>query len=229
MKWPVCTQVWICRNFTRTWFACCENYAVTSSAASMGRKFPWPKLVKVLVFIAALAPFAFLVQALLTGQLGPNPIDPLTDHTGTLALRFLLISLSLTPLRYLLKQTWPLRFRRMLGLFAFFYAFLHVCIYTVLDQQLDLGFIWSDLSERPYIVAGTIAFLLLLPLAITSTRKMVQRLGKRWLSLHRAVYIAALAAVVHYVWLAKGDIVEPYVYLAALMTLFIYRLVRLIS
>ncbi len=188
----------------------------------------WPKLVKVLVFLAALTPFLSLVQSLLTGQLGPNPIDPLTDHTGTLAIRFLLISLSLTPLRYVLKKTWPLRFRRMMGLFAFFYAFLHVSVYTILDQQLDLADIWDDLAERPYILAGTTAFLLLLPLAITSTQKMVRRLGRRWLLLHRAVYIASLAAVVHYVWLAKGDIVEPFVYLAVLMILLSYRLVRLL-
>lgn len=187
----------------------------------------WPKFLKVLVFLAALTPFVSLVQSLLTGQLGPNPIDPLTDQTGTYAIRFLLISLALTPLRFLIKQTWPLRFRRMMGLFAFFYAFLHVTVYTVLDQQLDLADIWDDLAERPYILAGTTAFLLLLPLAVTSTKKMVRRLGQRWLLLHRAVYIASLAAVVHYVWLAKGDIVEPFVYLALLMILFSFRLVRL--
>ncbi len=188
----------------------------------------WPKFLKVLVFLAALTPFVSLVQSLLMGQLGPNPIDPLTDHTGTLAIRFLLISLALTPLRFLLKKTWPLRFRRMMGLFAFFYAFLHVTVYTVLDQQLNLTDIWNDLAERPYILAGTTAFLLLLPLAITSTKKMVRRLGQRWLVLHRAVYIASLAAVVHYVWLAKGDILEPFVYLAVLMILLSFRLVRLI-
>jgi len=140
----------------------------------------------------------------------------------------LLISLCVTPLRYLLKQTWPLRFRRMLGLFAFFYAFLHVSIYMVLDQQLDISLIWEDLAERPYILAGTVAFLLLLPLAITSTRKMVSRLGRRWTLLHRGVYLASTAAVIHYVWLAKGDLIEPFVYLGLLMLLLGYRFVNIL-
>ena len=188
----------------------------------------WSKLAKPLVFSAALAPFIYLVWTLLTGGLGPNPIDMLTDNTGTLAIRMLLISLCVTPLRYLLKQTWPLRFRRMLGLFAFFYAFLHVSIYMVLDQQLDISLIWEDLAERPYILAGTVAFLLLLPLAITSTRKMVRRLGKRWTLLHRGVYLASTAAVIHYVWLAKGDLIEPFVYLGLLMLLLGYRFVNIL-
>lgn len=179
-----------------------------------------------MVFIAAITPFLYLVQALLTGALGPNPIDALTDQTGTLAIRFLLISLSLTPLRWLLKQTWPIRFRRMLGLFAFFYALLHVSIYLVLDQQLDLAAVWDDLVQRPYILAGTVAFLILVPLAVTSTQAMVRRLGRRWLSLHRGVYLAATAAVVHYVWLAKGDLIEPLVYLAILLLLLSGRLVK---
>ena len=184
------------------------------------------KLAKPAVFLAALTPFIYLVWALMTGGLGPNPVDSLTNQTGTLAIRMLLISLALTPLRYLLKQTWPLRYRRMLGLFAFFYASLHVLIYLVLDQQLSLHFILEDLVKRPYILAGTTAFLLLLPLAITSTRKMVKRLGRRWSLLHRGVYLASTAAVVHYVWLAKGDLLEPFVYLAILMVLFSYRLVK---
>lgn len=182
------------------------------------------KWAKPLVFLAALSPFLYLVQALFLGQLGPNPIDTLTDHTGTLAIRMLLVSLAVTPLRLLLKQTWPLGFRRMLGLFAFFYAALHVCIYLLLDQQLDPGAIWDDLSERPYIMAGTVAFLILIPLALTSTRAMVKRLGKRWLSLHRGVYLASTAAVIHYVWLAKGDLKEPFVYLAILFALLLCRL-----
>jgi len=186
-------------------------------------------LAKPLVFLAALSPFIYLVHELLTGGLGPNPIDALTDHTGTLAIRMLLISLTLTPLRGLLKQTWPLRFRRMMGLFAFFYAALHVVIYFGLDQQLSLASIWEDLSERPYILMGTIAFLLLLPLAITSTHKMVKRLGRRWSLLHRGVYLAALAAVVHYVWLARGDLIEPFVYLFILLLLFSHRLIKLMG
>ena len=200
---------------------------VTSADVGAGfASYRWRRLFKPVVFLAALAPFLYLLNGLLTAQLGPNPIDVLTDQTGTLAIRMLLISLSLTPLRWVLKQTWPVRLRRMLGLFAFFYACLHVSIYLVLDQQMDLSLIWSDLAERPYIMAGTLAFLVLIPLAVTSTKKMVRRLGRSWLALHRGIYLAGAAAVVHYVWLAKGDLIEPLVYLAILLLLLIYRLVK---
>jgi sulfoxide reductase heme-binding subunit YedZ len=198
-------------------------------SGSVGAKLPlmrWQLLQKPTVFVLALLPFLLLLQSLLTGQLGPNPIDTITDQTGTFAIRMLLISLMLTPLRWLLKNTWPIRFRRMIGLFAFFYASLHVTTYLLLDQQFDIAAIWSDLSERPYIVAGTVAFLILLPLAVTSNRRMVKRLGARWLRLHRWVYIAGTAAVVHYVWLAKGDLIEPIVYLVLLLALLSYRLVK---
>lgn len=202
---------------------------MAASAEVTRRRLPalrWQALLKPVVFTCALIPFLYLLFSLLTGQLGPNPIDALTDQTGTLAIRLLLISLALTPLRWILKNTWPVRLRRMLGLFAFFYAALHVTIYIGLDQQLDLAAIWDDLAERPYIVAGTVAFLILMPLALTSTTKMVRRLGKRWMSLHRWVYLAGTAAVVHYVWLAKGDLLEPFVYLTILLLLFSYRLIK---
>lgn len=202
---------------------------MSATSESTGGVTPgWRKerMLKPVVFVCASLPFIYLLQSLLTGQLGPNPIDALTDQTGTLAIRMLLISLSLTPLRWILKNTWPVRLRRMLGLFAFFYAMLHVIVYFGLDQQLDLWAIGEDLAERPYILAGTVAFLILIPLALTSTQKMARRLGKRWLSLHRWVYIASAAAVVHYVWLAKGDLIEPLVYLGMLLLLFSFRLVK---
>jgi len=186
----------------------------------------WASFQKPVVFLLALLPFVYLVQQLLAGELGPNPIDELTDVTGTLAIRMLLISLMLTPLRWLLKATWPIRFRRMMGLFAFFYATLHISTYLLLDQQFDWSAVAADLLERPYILAGTVAFLIMVPLAITSNKAMVRRLGKRWMSLHRAVYLAGAAAVVHYVWLAKGDLLEPFVYLAVLIWLFSYRLAK---
>ena len=140
-----------------------------------------------------------------------------------------MISLSLTPLRGLLKNAWPVKLRRMLGLFAFFYALLHFCIYFLLDQQLDLLAVWRDLNQRPYILAGFTGFLIFLPLAATSTRGMARRLGRRWSSLHRWVYLAATAAVVHYVWLAKGDLIEPFVYLGILFVLLSYRFVKLLK
>jgi len=186
-------------------------------------------LFRLLVFIVSLLPFIYLVYALLSNNLGANPVEALTDYTGTITIRFLLVALSLTPLRWLLKNTWPLRLRRMLGLYTFFYASVHFIIYALLDQQLDLATIGADVVKRPYVLAGTIAFLLLLPLAVTSTRGWIRRLGKRWLLLHRGIYLAATAAVVHYVWLAKGDLIEPFVYLAVLFVLLAWRLIQLMK
>ena len=205
-----------------------STFVNNGGAAAGGPAFITSQWVKVGVFLMALTPFFYLVQQLLSGALGPNPIDALTDQTGTLAIRFLLISLAISPLRFLLKNTWPLKFRRMLGLFAFFYAFLHFSIYAVLDQQLDPVRMWEDLAERPYIMAGTTALIVLIALAVTSNRRMVKRLGKRWLELHRLVYIAATAGVIHFVWLAKGDLIEPFVYLLLLMLLLGFRFVRLL-
>lgn len=202
---------------------------------AQGKRFSYPELAnsvglfKSAVFVVSLLPFIYLVYALLSNNLGANPVDALTDYTGTITMRFLLVSLSLTPLRWLLKKSWPLRLRRMLGLYAFFYASVHFLIYALLDQQLDLAAIGADIAERPYVLAGTIALLLLLPLAVTSTRGWVRRLGKRWQLLHRSVYLAATAAVVHYVWLAKGDLIEPFVYLAVLFVLLAWRLLQLMK
>lgn len=186
-------------------------------------------LLKPTVFLLASGPLCWMLWCLFTGRLGPNPVDTLTDMTGTTAIRLLVAGLALTPLRWLSKQTWPLRLRRMLGLFAFFYASLHVCVYLLLDQQLDLAAIWEDLAERPYIMAGSLAFVILLPLAATSTQAMVRRLGgRRWTALHRGIYLAGAAAVVHYVWLAKGDLLEPLVYLGIVLLLYSYRFARLL-
>ena len=186
---------------------------------------PWSKPV---AFALLAAPAAYLVYALFAGELGPDPIEALTDETGELALRFLVLSLALTPLRLLLKATWPIRLRRMIGLFAFFYAALHVAIWVVLDQELDPAAMLADIVERPYVLAGTAAFLVMLPLAATSTKGIARRMGRRWQGLHRWVYLAAAAAVVHFVWLAKGDVAEPYVYLAILAGLYAVRFVDLL-
>jgi sulfoxide reductase heme-binding subunit YedZ len=185
--------------------------------------------LKPAVFLASAAPAVASVVMLLTGRLGINPIERLTDDTGEWALRFLILSLAATPLRHLLSRTWPLKLRRMLGLFAFFYAAMHVPIWSVLDQQIDLAAMWDDLLERPYIFAGFVAFAIMVSLAATSTRKIARRMKQSWNSLHRLVYVAAAAAIVHYVWLVKGDRLEPFVYLAALALLYLYRFKRLLS
>jgi len=185
--------------------------------------------LKPAVFLASAAPAVASVVMLLTGRLGINPIERLTDDTGEWALRFLILSLAATPLRHLLSRTWPLKLRRMLGLFAFFYAAVHVLIWSVLDQQIDLAAMWDDLIERPYIFAGFVAFAIMVPLAATSTTKIARRMKQSWNSLHRLVYVAAAAAIVHYVWLVKGDRLEPFVYLAALALLYLYRFKRLLS
>ena len=180
------------------------------------------------VHLASLVPFGAMLFALLTGRLGFNPIESLTRSSGEWALRFLILSLALSPMRHILSRSWPMKLRRMLGLYAFFYALLHFVVWSVLDQQFALAVMWEDLTERPYIAAGFVGFLIMVPLAATSTKGMVRRLKKRWAVLHRYVYVAAAAAIVHYVWLAKGDRVEPFVYLAALALLYIYRLKRML-
>jgi len=173
-------------------------------------------------------PFGSMLFALLTGRLGFNPIESLTRSSGEWALRFLILSLALSPMRHILSKSWPMKLRRMLGLYAFFYALLHFVVWSVLDQQFALLVMWEDLTERPYIAAGFVGFMIMVPLAATSTKGMVRRLKKRWAMLHRYVYLAAAAGIVHYVWLAKGDRIEPFVYLAALALLYIYRLRRML-
>jgi sulfoxide reductase heme-binding subunit YedZ len=165
---------------------------------------------KALVFLGALIPLAKLVWLGLHDGLGANPIEKITRTTGWWALTFLMVTLSATPLRRLSGWGWPLRFRRMLGLYAFFYASLHFLTYLVLDQYFDWAAIVKDIAKRPYITVGFPAFVLMIPLAVTSTNKMIQRLGaKRWKLLHRLVYVTATAGVVHFWWLVKKDITEP--------------------
>jgi len=185
--------------------------------------------LKLGVFALCLVPAVVLVTSVLTGKSGPNPIEFITDHTGEWALRFLILGLALSPMRWAFKTTTPIRFRRMIGLFAFFYTVLHVATYAVLDQQLDVSAIAEDLFERTYIIAGFVAFVILVPLAITSTKGMMRRLGKRWMKLHKAVYVASIAAVLHYIWLVRGDQIEPLVYAAVLFVLLGLRVWRAIK
>jgi methionine sulfoxide reductase heme-binding subunit len=179
---------------------------------------------KPLVFLLCLVPMLVLVWQVIANRLGPNPVEALVHFTGIWALRLLLLTLAVTPLRRLTGLGWLLRFRRMLGLFAFFYAVLHFTAYLVLDRALMWQEIVRDLTERPYIMVGFAALVLLVPLAVTSTRGWVRRLGRRWQQLHRAVYLIAVLGVLHFVWLVKADIREPLIYGGVLAGLLAFRL-----
>ena len=190
-------------------------------------KEKWLLVGKSLVFLAALIPLAKLIWLGLHNGLGANPIEKITRTTGYWTLTFLLITLTATPLRALLGWNWPIRWRRMLGLFAFFYASLHFTTYLVLDQFFDWPAIVKDIAKRPYITVGFPAFVMLIPLAVTSTNKMVQRLGgKRWKSLHGLIYAIGIAGVVHFWWLVKRDISEPVQFAAMLAVLLGFRVVQ---
>jgi len=182
----------------------------------------WSKPV---LFLLCLIPLFRLAWRAYAGTLGPNPIEFITHSTGDWTIRFLMITLSVTPLRLLLHQPVLLRFRRMLGLFAFFYVFLHFVItYLWFDKFFDFHEIMKDIVKRPFITVGFTAFVLLVPLAITSTDGWQRRIGKRWQTLHRAVYFAALAGVIHYYWLVKSDVRLPLLYGAIFAVLMLYRL-----
>jgi sulfoxide reductase heme-binding subunit YedZ len=194
--------------------------------STVGRRAPDIRIAiaKIAVFATCLAPFALLAQAALNGTLGADPVARLTHQTGLWALRLLLATLAMTPLRMLTGSAMPIRFRRMLGLFAFFYAALHVNVYLILDLRGDWAQILTDIVKRPYITVGATALLLLIPLAITSTRGMMRRLGRHWGQLHRLVYAAAILACLHFLWLVKADKREPLIYLATLIGLLAFRL-----
>lgn len=179
--------------------------------------------VKAVVFLACLIPFGQLVWAALSDNLGVNPIETVTRTTGTWTLLFLLITLSVTPLRRLSGWHWLIKLRRMLGLFAFFYASLHFSTYLVLDQFFDFQEILKDVLKRPYVTVGFMSFVLLTPLALTSTNRMIRRLGKRWRTLHRLVYFVTAGGIVHFLWLVKADIRRPAIYGAVLTLLLGYR------
>jgi sulfoxide reductase heme-binding subunit YedZ len=181
---------------------------------------------KPLVFITCLIPAILVVTDAfeITGRLGANPIEEIQDRFGNWALRFIMIALCVTPLRKLSGRNWLLRFRRMLGLFAFFYAFMHFLVWLILDQRLLLSAIAEDIIERPFITLGFSALLVLLAMAATSTINIRKRLGRRWQQLHYGAYVAGILGVWHYWWQVKLDIEEPLVYAGVLGVLLGYRL-----
>jgi methionine sulfoxide reductase heme-binding subunit len=183
--------------------------------------------VKLGVFLLGLAPVAWLSYAAFTENLGANPIVEITHETGVWTLRLLALTLLITPLRRLTGWNWLIRFRRMIGLFAFFYGTLHFLTYFWLDQFFDLHSILKDIVKRPFITVGFTAFVLLIPLALTSTTGWIRRLGgKRWNRLHRLVYVSAILGVVHYYWLVKADVSRPIRYGAIIGVLLLARLVH---
>jgi len=182
------------------------------------------KWTKVVVFLICLVPVGVLIWDAFTGGLGANPTQFLEHATGDWTLRLVAITLSITPLRKLLKQPQLIRFRRMLGLFAFFYGFCHFSIYLTFDQVFDLHGIWADVVKRRYITVGFTGFVLMIPLAVTSTAGWIRRLGgKRWAMVHRAIYLTAIAGVIHYLWLVKSDIHIPLEYAAVMAILLGWR------
>ena len=184
-------------------------------------------VLKPALFLSCLGPLAWLLSGAVRGTLGANPISTITLETGTWTLRFLVATLSVTPLRRLTGWNEAIRFRRMLGLFAFFYGSLHFLTYIWLDQFFDWAGIVKDIAKRPFITLGFSAFVLLISLAATSTNAMVKRLGaRRWQLLHRLVYAIAILGVVHYWWLVKKDITEPVIFAGLLSILLGARLVR---
>jgi methionine sulfoxide reductase heme-binding subunit len=181
--------------------------------------------IKALAFALCLSPLCLLGWRALRQGLGANPIEFITHFTGDWTLRFLIISLAITPLRRIPGLLDLIRFRRMLGLFAFFYGFLHFLTYIWLDKFFDWSDILKDIVKRPFITAGFLAFALLIPLAITSTKGWIGRLGgARWQTLHRLVYLSAMAGVVHYYWLVKADVRLPLAYGSVVGMLLLYRI-----
>lgn len=170
-------------------------------------------VVKIALWIALLAPLIFLLGAAYRDALGANPVEKILHETGYWALTILLITLAVTPIRKIAGIHWLARIRRLVGLFAFFYAFLHLASYLVLDQFFDWQNIFKDILKRPYITVGFSAFLLMVPMAVTSTQLMIRRLGgSRWQKIHQMIYLVGLLGVIHFCWLVKKDLRQPVIF-----------------
>jgi len=183
------------------------------------------RFTKIVIFVAALIPLARLAWKAFHGGLGANPIEVITHSTGDWTLILILTTLAITPLRKLTKQYWLIGVRRMIGLLAFFYGCLHFTTYTWLDKFFDWHEMIKDIAKRPFITMGFTAFVLLIPLALTSTRGWIRRLGRNWQRLHWLIYVAGIAAVIHYIWLVKADLRKPLQYALVLGVLLLYRIV----
>jgi sulfoxide reductase heme-binding subunit YedZ len=184
------------------------------------------KIIKPMVFSLALAPFVVLVYTAIWGDLGPDPAKELSLETGEWALRFLLIALAMTPLRQIFNQIEFTRHRRMLGLFAFFYATLHMCVWLTFLLQFRWGAVVEEILERPYITIGFAAYVILFALGVTSPKVVVRKLGRSWKRLHRLVYLAGILAIIHLLWISRLDIGEAVFYGVVLAVLLGYRVYR---
>lgn len=185
--------------------------------------------IKPAVFLLLALPVLSLIWRFFSDGLGVNPIETLLDESGQWALRILLLTLLMTPLRRFLKKAWPMQIRRMLGLYSFFYACLHFIIFVALDKAFYWDEIIDDILERPYIMFGFAALLMLIPLAVTSTHNWIRRLGRNWLRLHRLIYPIAIFALMHFLLLVKADITEPLIYSVIFVVLMLLRWPRLKS
>ena len=181
------------------------------------------KYLKVVIFILSLVPIFYITYQILTNQLGPEPIKDITHHTGKWTLYFIVITLSMTPLKKITKLNIWINYRRMFGLFIFFYASVHLMTYVGLDYRFDLASIGDDIIKKKYIFIGFSAWLLLIPLAITSTKRMMKILKNKWKKLHRLIYLISLCGAIHYLWLVKRDLTEPLIFLTVILILLALR------
>ena len=182
-----------------------------------------PKYLKKIVFILSLIPIFFIIYQIITDQLGPEPIKEITHHTGKWTLYFIVITLAMTPLKKITKLNIWINYRRMFGLFIFFYASVHLMTYVGLDYRFDLTSIGDDIIKKKYIFIGFSAWLLLIPLALTSNKWMMKFLKHKWKKLHRLIYLISLFGVIHYLWLVKRDLTEPLIFLAIISILLTFR------
>jgi sulfoxide reductase heme-binding subunit YedZ len=217
IRWLLCIPVWTCGKT----ISFGQGIVIKPGSKAFYR------VTKPVIFTLCLLPLVILLMRAFEVRgfgLGANPIEELLHQLGRWGLKFLLLSLTITPLRRWTGWNWLIRFRRMLGLFAFFYIMLHFLTYAILDQGLDIAAISEDIVKRPYITLGMAGLLLLIPLALTSTKGMMRRLGKRWQKLHRLVYVSAIAGMWHFYWQVKLDTLDATIYAFVLAVLLITRL-----
>ena len=199
------------------------NKAQRSDSLVLRARYPAP--ARIVIFLVALAPLGWLAWAFFHDKLGANPIRELEIQTGLWTLRFLAITLSVTPARRVFGWNWLVKYRRMLGLFTFFYATVHLSMWAGVDWFFAWGDMWHEIVKHKYILIGMLTWLIMVPLAITSTKGWVRRLGKRWTKLHRLIYAAAITGTIHYLWSVKKDTFFPVVYLATFAMLLSFRII----